>query len=184
MKEDVLMKKENFKKYILIFLFVVILVTIDQTSKIIVNKNINDESKVVVDGVLSISQYTDNNGMEQKNKISKIITESIVIAMILRFVIVQIDKMYSVTKISLTLILAGGISNLLDRFFIGYKVNFIDFTPISDKLPIINLSDIFIIVGFIIFAITVFRYILSLRKPVSNLIEEEKNKNIVQNIKQ
>lgn len=44
---------------------------------------------------------------------------------------------------SLSLIIAGAVSNLIDRFYFGYVVDFLSFLNYS----IFNLADIFIVVG-------------------------------------
>lgn len=44
------------------------------------------------------------------------------------------------------MILGGGISNLLDRVFRGYVVDYIDINYLI-KYPIFNLADILIVIG-------------------------------------
>ena len=56
------------------------------------------------------------------------------------------------TVMSLILILAGGFSNLIDRIFRGYVVDFIDVNEIIN-FPMFNLADILIFTGCALFAI-------------------------------
>ena len=88
--------------------------------------------------------------------------------MVLRFLVVQRDKMYKITQTSLSLIVAGGIGNLIDRIFRGEIVDYINLSPLSESFPIFNLSDILIIIGFVVFAITVLVNIFSLRGKKEN----------------
>ena len=48
-------------------------------------------------------------------------------------------------KISLSMIVGGGIGNMIDRIFRGYVVDFIDFTLID--FPVFNVADSFVTVG-------------------------------------
>ena len=48
-------------------------------------------------------------------------------------------------RLSLAMIVGGGIGNMIDRIFLGYVVDFIDFTLIN--FPIFNVADSFVCVG-------------------------------------
>ena len=48
-------------------------------------------------------------------------------------------------KISLAMIIGGGIGNMIDRIWLGYVVDFIDFTLIN--FPVFNVADSFVTVG-------------------------------------
>ncbi len=54
--------------------------------------------------------------------------------------------------IGLSLVVAGGIGNALDRFMQGYVVDFIDLTFMD--FPVFNVADIGVTCGFIIFALS------------------------------
>ena len=51
-------------------------------------------------------------------------------------------------KILLSFILAGGISNVIERVARGYVTQFIDFQKVI-PLPIFNMADIFILIGWV-----------------------------------
>lgn len=51
--------------------------------------------------------------------------------------------------IGLALVFAGGIGNALDRFTLGYVVDFVDFTFID--FPVFNVADIGVTCGFVVF---------------------------------
>ena len=52
----------------------------------------------------------------------------------------------------LALVLAGGLGNGIDRFTLGYVVDFIDFTFI--QFPVFNIADIGVTCGFVIVVIS------------------------------
>ena len=65
----------------------------------------------------------------------------------LKFITSQNEFIDTRLRIFLSLIIAGGISNTIDRVFRGFVVEFIDF----NLLPVINIADIFIVIGWISF---------------------------------
>lgn len=59
-----------------------------------------------------------------------------------------------VEKLALTLVLAGGMSNLLDRIVRGYVVDYFSIEWKALKKVIFNLADIFIILGSVILVLS------------------------------
>ena len=116
--------------------------------------------KVIVDGVLSMSYYKNTGGFMGKpqSMMSLIITDLVIIALIIRFIMLQSENMNLLTKVSLSMIIAGGISNLADRIFLGGIIDYIDFTMLNSNLPILNLSDVYEILGFVLFAVSMAIY--------------------------
>ena len=57
-------------------------------------------------------------------------------------------------KLAYSLILAGGITNLIDRLFRGFVIDYIDINNLFEY-PIFNLADICIVIGVIVIMITV-----------------------------
>lgn len=51
----------------------------------------------------------------------------------------------AIQNLSLSMIIAGGIGNMIDRIVLGYVVDFIDFTLIN--FAIFNVADVFVCVG-------------------------------------
>jgi len=170
------MKKDEIKKYGWIILLVVALIIVDQSVKIIIQQKLELQNITIIARILKLN-YIANEGAFCINQdfITTLITEAIIIAMVLRFMIVQRDKMYKITQISLSLILAGGIGNFLDRIFKGEVIKFIDISLIIPNFPTFNLADIFLIIGFIVFAITVAVNFFSLRKGEEEIQNEQTN---------
>jgi len=73
------------------------------------------------------------------------LTSTVAIVFIIAFLAKNIKKVHPVLTVSLTMILAGGIGNMIDRLFIGYVVDFINFLFID--FPVFNVADICVTVG-------------------------------------
>ena len=59
-------------------------------------------------------------------------------------------KEYIPVRVSLVLVLAGAIGNIIDRVFRGYVVDFFEFTFF--EWPVFNVADIYVVVGVILLA--------------------------------
>lgn len=119
--------------YIILAIFLFLL---DQISKYIISGN-----KIVI-----IKNYKVAFGYFSANKITEI-----VFLIIIFFILILIIKSWKtnnwLNKISLSFILGGGISNLLDRITFGYVRDFIDLKI----FPVFNIADIFISLGLLIY---------------------------------
>ena len=136
----ILLFKEKNKNYI-IGIFIILA---DQISKIFfTNANI-----VIIPGILKFS-YTQNTGAAFSiGTINVVMILSLVITIVFIFLAKKHNSKY---KLPYTLIIAGSIGNLIDRFFRGYVVDFISIL----KFPIFNIADISITIGivFLVFKI-------------------------------
>lgn len=135
---------KNVKKInkfdIAIISIIIAIIVIDQISKIIIQKvgNINIEQNTY-----SISEEDPNSGMMY------IVTNLIIIVIIIRFMLSQNQFIDKVLKVFLSFIIAGGISNLIDRIVRGYVSEWINISKI-DWLPMFNIADILVLVGWIL----------------------------------
>lgn len=137
-------KKENK----IILLSILLLLIIDQILKFLALKNNN---LVLINGILKIGIYQNENGtygVNNNSTIMYVLTNLIIIAVAFKFITTQNQFVDRKTKIFLSLVITGGISNTIDRVFRGYVVEFIDFTDFI-KLPIFNVADIYILIGWI-----------------------------------
>lgn len=73
----------------------------------------------------------------------------VVCVVLLAYFIVGCKSMNTGQIIGLALVFAGGIGNAIDRFTLGYVVDFIDFAFID--FPVFNVADIGVTCGFVIF---------------------------------
>lgn len=139
------------KEYKILILIGIILIIIDQALKIYA---INNNNKEIIDEILKITISKSQNTLyeiESNSAIIYLISNLIIIIVAFKFIISENQFIDKKTKIFLSLIIAGGISNCIDRIFRGYVIEYIDFTNIL-KIPIFNLADIFILIGWIAIA--------------------------------
>lgn len=126
-----------------------ILVILDQISKIIIRSLMTlSESITVIPSFLNIT-YVQNTGaafsiLEGKQWFFIIVSLVVLIAFIYYLKNKSIDKFDIVI---FSLILSGIIGNLIDRIFLNYVTDFIEFILFSKNMPVFNLADTFICVG-------------------------------------
>ena len=160
MKIEYEFKGEHMKKYRGLFV-VLIGVLVDQITKIIVlTKNVD---VIVIPNLLNftlVKNYGAAFGLAQgSNEILAFI--SFIICALLLGIIVYEKYSEDTVSLSLCMVLAGGIGNLLDRLFRGFVVDFID-TPF---IATFNIADSLIVVGsFLVILIEVLKSVFS-KKP-------------------
>ena len=140
-------------------LITLLLIIIDQASKIAVLKYLKPISTtVVIKDILSLT-YVENRGAAfgilQNSRWLFIIFTVVVIAVLIAYTIKKkiSNKLY---KTSSALIISGGIGNLIDRIFRGYVVDMIEVTFIN--YPVFNFADCCVVVGAILFCLYVLIY--------------------------
>lgn len=138
-------------------LLIAILVIIDQIIKILVFQYLKPiESVTLIEGVLSLT-YLPNLGAAFGLWNNRWVLVGVNILVIIVIIKLLTSKKYEFTKqmkLAYSLILAGGIANLVDRIFRGFVIDYIDITNLFEY-PIFNLADICIVIGVIVIMITV-----------------------------
>jgi len=142
------------KKLITIVTIVLIIFFLDQITKIYAINFLNGTELELIPNILKL-KYTENTGgafgVGQNSTMTFVITNIIVLGIIIKFIIMQIERIDIKTIFIISFVLAGGISNLIDRVVRGFVVDFIYCFP-NTKLPIFNLADSFIVIGWILLA--------------------------------
>lgn len=146
--------KTSRKKMLLIdVLILAVLLAVDQFTKHLAIVHLKDKSAYVIsEGVLEL-QYLENRGsafgMLQNQKFFILFVGIVFMAVILFFLFkLPEEKKYNKVHVLLSVIIAGGIGNMIDRIRFDYVVDFISFVLIN--YPIFNVADIYIVVATII----------------------------------
>lgn len=129
------------------FIIIVFVVALDQLTKYLIKANLDLNSTIpLLDGIFHIT-YIQNSGaafsMFQNKTGFLIAMQLTVITIVLVYLIKRQKKEHWCLLVSLSLIAAGGIGNLIDRAMNGYVVDFLDFR----FWPIFNVADISVCVG-------------------------------------
>lgn len=154
------------------------LVLIDQIVKMLVVQFIAPTGGItLIDGVLSLT-YLENKGAAFGLWNSRWLLIGVNIVII--FVIIKLlrSKTYDFTKqmkTAYSLILAGGITNLIDRLFRGFVIDYIDINELF-YYPVFNLADICIIVGILIVVVTIVIKTLQKQEQNYETVQDRKNK--------
>lgn len=159
-------------------LLIIILVIIDQLIKVLAIKYLSGTGSVIlINGFLSLT-YLENTGAAFGLWDSRWFLIGVNIIIIIAIIKILLSKKYEVTKpmqIAYSLILAGGITNVIDRLFRGYVIDYIDITELI-YYPVFNLADICIILGIVIIMITVITKTLKKQEQNYETIQNNKNK--------
>lgn len=139
------------------FLVTAILVLVaDQITKSIIIERVPENSSIeIIRGLLYITHVKNSGaafGMFQgyTNILAVVSIVAIVLIIILK-VILKLD--FAFYNVSLGFILGGAIGNLIDRYFLGEVTDFINLSFI----PVFNIADFSLIVGFCLIIILIIR---------------------------
>ena len=141
------------KKSIKMIIIVISLIIIDQLSKIYIINNFNKSIGNEIIKIELAKNYGIAFGLNSGNSKNIIIT-IIVLMIVFIFIKNQFERIDVKTGIAISMIIGGGVSNLIDRIFRGYVVDFISVKNFS----IFNLADIYIVIGWILFVIFIIKF--------------------------
>jgi len=141
----------------MVLISVIIILSLDQLTKFIITKNLSlNQSIPIIKGIFHLT-LVHNRGAAfgiLKNQIPLFIFTSLFATVLIYFNLKDTRfKKSLIYKISLSLILAGALGNLIDRLFLGYVVDFLDFRI----WPVFNVADSAITVGAILLGWSIFR---------------------------
>ena len=125
-----------------------VLIAFDQFTKwLAVTKLKGNEAFVLIEGVFELN-YLENRGVAFgmfQNQRWPILIFGAVFMLAIIFMICRLPegRKYDVLQILLVCIVAGGIGNMIDRFFLGYVVDFFSFVLIN--YPIFNVADCYVV---------------------------------------
>lgn len=127
-----------------------IIVIIDQILKLVILNTVglSGKSATIIPHILQIT-YVENTGAAFGFFSARIILIGLDILIIYAILKIILNKKYKLEeniKLGLSLILAGGIGNLIDRIFRGYVIDYIDISNLFN-FAVFNIADICIVIG-------------------------------------
>lgn len=135
-----------------------LLVLLDQLTKIVARDYIKEHPISVMEGVFSL-RYLENRGSIWgilQGKVDILLIGSLIIFMFLVYVYIKMPKetFYLPLFWILTIMGAGAIGNTIDRIFFGYVTDFLYFELIN--FPIFNVADCYLTVCSFLLILLVF----------------------------
>lgn len=131
-------------------ILITILISIDQITKYLIDTNLTlNKSYQIIKGFFNITSahnYGAAFSILTGNTLLLILVSIITLYYLYKY-LKQTNKLYK------DLLFSGIIGNLIDRLFLGYVRDFLDFKIINYNYPIFNISDIFICIGIILMII-------------------------------
>ena len=140
------------KTIIIICVIAVIVLLFDQASKLLVEKNnvYFDSRFLKVEKVINTGMAL---GLNEGNK-GNIAIMLLAFLLIFYFIKNQIDNIDKKTAIALGLVIGGGVSNFLDRFFRGGVLDFV----IIFRIPYFNVADFCAVLGWLMLIVFLVLY--------------------------
>ncbi len=141
------LKKSKFLMNFIFVLSSIIIITIDQVTKYLVNTKISLNTSIeIIPGIIFIS-HVKNSGaafgvFQNRTNILIIISVIAIILIIILKIKLNLDSIFY--NISLGFILGGAIGNLIDRIIFGEVVDFLHLRYFA----VFNVADSFICIGF------------------------------------
>lgn len=152
------------------FLLMIAMVFADQITKWLAVINLKGEGSFPLwEGVFHLT-YVENTGsafgMLKDHRWVFMLVSTVLIVGLLIFFVYFYKSISTGMRWSCSLIIAGGIGNMIDRVLVGYVVDFFDFTLID--FAVFNVADSFVCIGAGLFILC---FIL-------DMIKDEKNKKL------
>ena len=143
-----MIKKLSIKKYVLFSVIILLGIGIDQLTKLLAVKLLEPVTTVpIIKNVIHLT-YVENRGaafgmLANSRWVFMIISTVAILAMtVYLFAGMSQNLLY---EISLSVIISGGIGNMIDRTVLGYVIDMIDFRLIN--FAVFNAADSFVCVG-------------------------------------
>lgn len=129
-------------------------VLLDQISKILVLTHLYEDQVDLIDGVLRFT-YVENRGMAfgllSDHRWVFLVTSTVGIGFMIFYLFRYVKR--DLSRVSLALIIGGGIGNMIDRVRLGFVVDFIDFCAFDFWVWVFNVADAAVCVGAALFVL-------------------------------
>ena len=142
------------KKVLIIF----ILVLIDQLIKVLICNTIGKTGNIIfiIPKVLSLT-YLQNDTSSFgifNDRILLIALDLMILFFVIKLLVDKKHNFVNGAKIGFSLIIAGGIGNLIDRLFRGYVIDYLDISELFNY-PVFNFADICIVAGVVLIMVVI-----------------------------
>ena len=178
--------KKKIKDHLPALILMIVLITLDQITKMIARNALSDGPYVIIDGVFELKLLFNTGvawGMFNSSSVAVSAFALVIMALVV-FVYIKIpldNKRLKILRILMVLIFAGAAGNIIDRVFYSAVTDFLYFKLID--FPVFNVADCYVTVSGILTAILLLTYyrdedlaFLSLtKKSVSGLKEDKKD---------
>ncbi len=153
--------KKTIGKMFIALINIIVLVAIDQITKIFAVANLKDaDAFVLIDNVLEF-YYLENTGaafsLLEGGRIFFLIITVLIVGLCCFFYIKlaysSAEYKFFGMRIALVLLISGAIGNFIDRIRHGYVVDFIYFKPIN--FPVFNVADIYVSLAAVLLCVLV-----------------------------
>mgnify|MGYP001052551373 FL=1 len=150
--------RPGLKQYIFAALGVVILVLLDQYTKLLAIAHLKDQSAFVLWNNVFELHYLENRGaafgiFQNQRWFFVIMTVVILVIVSWFYGRTPVEKRYLPLRICMVVLTAGAIGNFIDRLTRGYVVDFFYFSLID--FPIFNVADCYVTAGAILLAVLI-----------------------------
>lgn len=129
-------------------------ILLDQITKQLILTHLFEEQLVLIPNVLNFT-YVENRGMA-----FGLLSDHRWVFMLLSVIGIALVGVYMwffvknrLGRIALSMIIGGGIGNMIDRVFLGYVVDFIDFCAFDFWVWVFNVADAAVCVGAALFVL-------------------------------
>ncbi|MBQ2773368.1 MAG: signal peptidase II [Clostridia bacterium] len=139
---------------IMVIAVIAAVILVDQISKILVLAYLYEEQIDLIEGVLRFT-YVENRGMAfgllADHRWIFLICSVVGIGLIAFYLFRYVHR--NLSRVSLALIIGGGIGNMIDRLRLGFVVDFIDFCAFDFWVWVFNVADATVCVGAALFVL-------------------------------
>lgn len=151
------------QKYLIVLALTPLVLVFDQLTKVYIDRSMKlYQSIPVVDGLFSIT-YLRNRGAafsflsEASWRLPFFIFATVIALIAIAVAMMKLRDDQRLAAVSLTLILAGAVGNLIDRIRLGEVIDFLDVYWRSHHWPAFNVADSAICLGVALLALDMFR---------------------------
>ena len=161
-KGEHMKNRPGLKQYIFAALGIVILVLLDQYTKLLAIAHLKEQSAFVLWNNVFELHYLENRGaafgiFQNQRWFFVIMTVVILVVVSWFYGRTPIEKRYLPLRICMIVLTAGAIGNFIDRLTRGYVVDFFYFSLID--FPVFNIADMYVVCsGILLVMLVCFRY--------------------------